>query len=380
MAICADFLIIGAGIAGAGLAYRLAPYGKVILLEREEQAGYHTTGRSAAFYAETYGGEAVRPLTTASKAFFISPPEGFTETPLQTDLGAIHIFNEGQRAQAERMFRNMKTVLPNVLLLSAQEVLDRVPYLSADKITGGVYDPDCTTLDVAALHQGFLKGARRNGADVRLGAGFLQARFHDGVWQVETRGQQFEAPVLINAAGAWADDVAVKAGVSPLGMRPLRRTIVTVPSPEGWPAYHKSPIVMDVDEQFYFKPEGKGFLLSPADETPSPPTDAQPYMEDVALAVHHFEQATSVQVKAISSKWAGLRTFAPDRVPVIGFSEENPGFFWSVGQGGYGIQTAPAWSALAACLILKQPIPEEIQKLGVDSRLYSPNRLKVTST
>jgi len=370
-----DFLIIGAGIAGAGMAYRLAPKGSVALIDMEAQAGYHTTGRSAAFYAETYGGPKLQPLTTASKAFFRAPPEGFSEAPLQSPLGAIHIFRADQREEAEAALAEM-AVLPGVRELSAEEVRTRAPYLKPDAFTGGIDDPDCANLDVAALHQGYLKAAKAHGAQILLESG-LESAVHEGDrWRVKTRTGDLTARVLINTAGAWADMVAERAGVTPIGFQPLRRTIVTFPPPESLPFDRHGPVIIDVGEAFYFKPEGEGYLVSPADETPSVPTDAQPEMEDIAVAVDHFERATGASVEKLEAKWAGLRTFAPDRAPVIGYDTDQPAFFWSVGQGGYGIQTSPAWSELAATLVLGDALSEELKAHGVRPEIYTPARFR----
>ncbi|SDD86065.1 NAD(P)/FAD-dependent oxidoreductase [Kordiimonas lacus] len=371
-----DFLIVGAGIAGAGLAFRLAPHGRTVLLDMEEQAGYHTTGRSAAFYAETYGGPKLQPLTTASKEFLTSPPDGFTDAPLMNKLGAIHVFKESQRAQAEAVFEEMREALPGVRMLTEAQVRDRAPHLKPGVFVGGIDDPDCGDLDVAALHQAYLRAAKKQGAEVFLGAG-MEAAAHDGTfWHVKTRTGQVKARVLVNCAGAWADDIAKRAGVSPLGLKPLRRTIITVPKHGDVPFDRFGPVIIDVDEAFYFKPEGNGYLISPADESESQPCDAQPELEDVAIAAMRFEEATGLTVEKIDAKWAGLRTFASDKAPVIGYDAGQPAFFWNVGQGGYGIQTSPAWSELAAALILKQGVPDTLARHGVSVDVYRPERLR----
>lgn len=372
----ADFLIVGAGIAGAGLAYRLAPHGRVVILDMEEQAGYHTTGRSAAFYAETYGGPKLQPLTTASKVFLTCPPEGFADAPLITKLGAVHVFREPQRKQAEAMFREMQAALPGVALLDEEALLERAPHVSKGGFKGAIDDPDCGNLDVAALHQGYLRASKKAGVEVLLAAG-LEAAVHDGrLWHVKTRTGQVKARILINCAGAWADDIARRSGVSPLGLKPLRRTIITIPKPCDQPFDRHGPVVIDIDEAFYFKPEGEGYLVSPADETESRACDAQPELEDVAIAASRFEEATGAVVEKIDAKWAGLRTFAPDKAPVIGFDADQPAFFWNVGQGGYGIQTSPAWSELAAALVQKGDLPASLVEHGVKASLYAPARFK----
>lgn len=369
-----EFLVIGGGIAGAGVAYFLAPHAKVMLLDMEAQAGYHTTGRSAAFYAETYGGPLLQPLTTASKEFLLAPPAEVSELPVLTQMGAIHIMTEEQRTAANRLLEEMQG-LPGVRELSVAEVLERAPQLDGAQFTAGVNDPDCGNLDVAALHQGYLRAAKKLGVEIALEDGLESAEFTGDHWVVKTRKGQFTARTLINTAGAWADDIAEKSGVQPLGLKPLRRTIVTVPNPENLPFEKNSPVIIDVEERFYFKPEGAGYLVSPADETLSPACDAQPELEDIAMAVEHFQNATGSTVEKIEAKWAGLRTFAKDKAPVIGYDEKQPNFFWNVGQGGYGIQTSPAWSELAANLALGNAVPEELLKHGVKAEHYRPARL-----
>ena len=370
-----DFLIIGAGIAGAGAAYRLAPHGRVIMLDMEPQAGYHTTGRSAAFYAETYGGPKVQPLTTASKAFITSPPDGFTDVPLLTRLGAIHIYRADQKAAADRLYRELSAALPGVRHMTAAEVKARAPHVDTSGLMGGIDDPDCGGLDVAALHQGYLRAAKAHGAALMLDARFEAAAFDGARWHAKTRQGPVKARVIINAAGAWGDDVAKRSGVMPVGLLPLRRTIVTVPKPEGLPFDRHGPVVLDIDEEFYFKPEGEGYLVTPADEVPSAPCDAQPELEDVARAVQFFETATGSKVARIDAKWAGLRTFGPDRLPVVGSAVDEPSFFWSVGQGGYGIQTSPAWTDMLASFVLGTPMPDYLVRAGVEARNFSPARL-----
>ncbi|WP_262691839.1 NAD(P)/FAD-dependent oxidoreductase [Kordiimonas aestuarii] len=370
-----DFLIIGAGIAGAGAAYRLAPHGPTVMLDMEEQAGYHTTGRSAAFYAETYGGPKVQPLTTASKAFFRTPPAGFTDVPLLKTLGALHIYRADQRHAADRLFTELSATLPGVKRLNAAEVKARAPHVDTDALAGAIDDPDCGDLDVAALHQGYLRAAKAMGATLMLDALFETAA-HDGTsWHVKTRKGPIRAKVVINSAGAWGDEVARRAGVEPLGLMPLRRTIVTLPRPADLPFDRHGPVVLDIEEEFYFKPEGDGYLVTPADESVSVACDAQPELEDVARAVNCFEQAVGRKVEKIDAKWAGLRTFGPDRTPVIGFASDAPAFFWNVGQGGYGIQTSPAWSDLLATLVLGRKVPAYLEGAGVDQATYSPARL-----
>jgi D-arginine dehydrogenase len=369
-----DFLIIGGGIAGAGIAYFLAGEGTTMIIEMEDQPGYHTTGRSAAFFAETYGGAKIQPLTTGSKDFFQNPPPEFCDVPLLTKLGAIHIFEADQRTQAENIAEELMQALPDVSILERHAVIERAPYLQAASLVGGIDDPDCGSLDVAALHQGYLRGAKQSGASIMVNAGLESAVFEGDRWRVKIRHGEIYTKTLINTAGAWADDIAERSGVKPIGIEPLQRTIVTIANPDELPFNPKGSMIIDVDERFYFKPEGAGYLLSPADETPVAASDAQPDIEDVARAVNYFEAVTGATIRSVEAKWAGLRSFAPDRGPVIGYDVKVPGFFWNVGQGGYGIQTSPAWSRVAASLVLGRELPDDLAGHGCKYEEYSPAR------
>ncbi len=369
-----DFLVVGAGIAGAGAAYRLAGHGDVLICDMEDQAGYHTTGRSAAFYAETYGGKKVQPLTSSSKDFLHRPPLGFSETPLITELGAVHVFDSGQKPRALEKFKAMVGALSHIYLLEADELAATYPHLVSDRFVGAIVDSECGNLDVAALHQGYLRAAKKMGAEMLLGADFESATYADGHWTVHIRGRSLQARYIVNCAGAWGDQIAERCGLLPIGLEPMQRTLVAVPVSDEFPFDPRHPVIFDFDEAFYFKPEGRGYLVSPADETPVAPYDSQPALEDVAIAVDCFERATGSTVPKVDAKWSGLRTFAPDRTPVIGFDRNSDAFFWNVGQGGYGIQTSPAWSRLTASLILGHGMPDDILAYGAKLDWYSPTR------
>ncbi|GHF11220.1 glycerol-3-phosphate dehydrogenase [Kordiimonas sediminis] len=368
-----DYLIIGTGIAGTGLAYFLPASAKIALIDMEDQAGYHTTGRSAAFYAETYGGVAIQPLTTASKSFLRSPPDGFGPV-LGHRRGCLYPFGADQKDKATSLYAELKSVLPETQMLSAEEIKKRAPHLKNERIIGGILDHDCTDIEVASLHQGYIRHVRRKGASFLFGTQFMSAEYTGDHWVIQTNGDTLQAKTLVNAAGAWGDVVAERAGVPAIGLQPMRRSIAVVGSPRGLPFDPNWPLVIDIDEAFYFKPEGIGYLISPADETPSQPCDAQPEIEDLARGIEHFQEATGIPVKRIENKWAGLRTFAPDRKPVIGFDTTMPAFFWNVGQGGFGIQTSPAWSRTAAAVLEGAPLPQDLTDFGVDAVSYSPER------
>lgn len=345
----ADVAIVGAGIAGASLAAEVAGEASVLILEAEEQPGYHSTGRSAAFWSESYGGPLIQPLTSASGRFLADPPEGFADRPFLSPRGAIHVADAHGRAELEALETGFGAVVPlRRLDRAALEAV--VPGLKPGW-EAGLYEPTCADIDVARLHHAYLKRARARGAALVTEARVEQAERRDGSWRIETGAGVFEADVLVDAAGAWADDVAVAADVAPLGITPFRRTIAqvrTVP-----PAPAELPLVIDALGRFYFKPEASGRLwLSPHDETRCDPGDCAPEELDVALAIDRLESAVAWRVERVEHAWAGLRSFAPDRLPVYGFDPAAPGFFWCAGQGGFGIQTAPAAARLAADLLL----------------------------
>lgn len=351
-------------MAGASFAARLAVRSSVLVLEREPLPGYHTTGRSAALFNELYGNAVIRALTRASRAFYDTPPPGFTTGPLLTERGVLHVG-----------FRGSPTgpiSAPPAHPVTLEEAVDRVPILRRDELAWAALDPSACDIDVSALHQGFLHAAKAAGAKVVTDAELVALQRADD-WRITTRGGDFRAAVLVNAAGAWADAVARIAGLGPLGLRPLRRTVITLDAPAGadvsrWPA------VIPADEAFYFKPAAGRLLATPADETPSEPCDAQPEELDIAQCVDRLERATVLSVRRVLRSWAGLRTFAPDRTPVVGYDPNCDGFFWLAGQGGYGIQTAPALSEMAAALALREPVPAYIRAEGVDAAALSAAR------
>jgi len=371
----ADFLVAGAGIAGASVGYWLAQNAKAIVLERESQPGYHSTGRSAALFSETYGNFAIRALTVASGDFFDSPPAGFTDHALVGPRGALIFGKDAQLAKLDRMYADWVAMVDTVQRLDKEQTLALCPLLLPDVVAGAVYEPDAKDIDVHATHQGFLRTLRGHGGRVVNNAEVLAAVHRDGKWHVTTPAGEFAAPVLINAAGAWCDVLAGIAGARPVGLVPKRRTAFTFDGPPDLD-YHHLPMVLDADEEFYFKPEVGQFLASPADETAVEPSDVQPEEYDIAEAAAQIEEHTSLRIRRINNKWAGLRSFVADRSPVLGFDEAVPGFFWLAGQGGYGIQTSPAMGEVAAALAMGLEIPARIAKLGVTADFLAPGRLR----
>ncbi len=353
-----DVAIIGAGMAGASLAAAIGTRARVMLIEAEDMPGRHATGRSAAFWSETYGGPAVQPLTTASGPTLRA---GGYLTP----LGSLHIGRAEDSGRVEQLLRDFADTGVD---LSRVDPAQRVPGLRPEWVHG-VWEPSCAYIDVAAVHADYLAAARTAGATVMTDAALLSAVRHAGFWHLDTRAGPVEARVLVNAAGAWVDQVAALAGVAPIGITPYRRTMVQLrtepPAPEGLPH------VVDVAGGFYFKPEAGGKLwLTPHDETPSVPCDIAPEEWDVAVAIDRLEKTVDWRVEAVERRWAGLRSFAPDRAPVYGYDVKIPGFFWCAGQGGFGIQTAPAASAMAAALLLG----EGDMPGGVDAERYGVGR------
>jgi D-arginine dehydrogenase len=369
----ADFVIIGAGMAGASVGYELAAGARVIVLERESQPGYHSTGRSAALFSEIYGNAPVRALSRASRSFLLEPTPGFSEAPLLRPRGVLYSATAGQRAIVDE-FRAAPDVMRDTREMSTREALDLVPILRPEYAVHCVYEPDAMDIDPAALHQSYLRGLRQRGGSVVNNCAIESIKRSAGHWVVRTAQEAFSAPVLIDAAGAWADEVAALAGVRKIGLEPKRRTAVLVQPPPQI-TVDRWPMVIDIEESFYFKPDAGKLLLSPADETPSEPCDAQPDDLDVAIAVDRVETATTLSVQRVTHSWAGLRSFVADRSPVAGFAPDSEGFLWLAAQGGYGIQMAPALARAAAALAMRQEVPADIVEHGVVLAEISPQRL-----
>jgi len=358
-----DIAVIGAGMAGASIAAECAAHASVVLLEAEDAPGYHTTGRSAAFWEECYGGPDIVPLTLASGPYLR------TMGALRR-RGALYIARGEQEAEVEDFLRRFEGTGVTIERIGGARLGDMVPGLRP-AWTQAIGEPDCADIDVALVHQHYLSLAKSRGAQLRVRHRLEAAEREGGTWRLGFgRAGEVRAGVLVDAAGAWADSVAALAGARPLGIAPLRRTVAQLRTDPPPPA--DLPLVLDLAGAFYFKPEGRGLWLSPHDETPSEPCDAAPDELDVALAIHRLEQVVDWRVQAVERKWAGLRSFAPDRRPVYGLDPACEGFFWFAGQGGFGIQTAPAAARLAAQLLLGLPRDPMTQRL--DESLYSPTR------
>lgn len=349
MTTTADFVVVGGGIAGASAAYELASHGSVVLFEREREAGYHTTGRSAALFTIAWEKGLWRGLASASRSFLEHPPEGFVDHPVLTPLGVLMIGRADQRATVEALFEAASaTVETDLLDASAARAL--CPVLRPEYVEIAAFEASAKAIDVDALHQGFLRGVRRRGGEVRLASELVQLDRQSARWRATAGGHVIETAAVVNAAGAWCDVVAEMAGVAPVGLVPKRRTAFTFPAPTGL-ELHGMPMVIDVAEQFYFKPDAGQFLGSLADATPMHPHDVKPEERDVALAIERINTATTLDITHVRRTWAGLRSFVADGLPVVGEDPDAPGFFWLAGQGGAGILSSPALSRLTAALV-----------------------------
>lgn len=368
-----DFAVIGGGIAGVAAAAHLAAHGSVILFEAESSLAYHTSGRSAAMLVEDYGSDGARPLVKAARPFLEDPPSGSTDNPLLSVRPVLWIAGRGQLDILEKQAAEAHERGARCVLLSPAEALAQVPVLREDWLDGALYEPSGADIDVAGLHQAFVRIARSHGAEIRTQARVSAIEARAGKWLVHAGGDRVEAGAVVNAAGAWGDRIAEIAGVAPIGLQPMRRTAFMVPGSQasaGW------PMVVEGEERFYFRPDGVQFLCSLAEEVPSEPVDARPRMEDVALAIERINEATTIGIRNVNSQWTGLRTFAPDRDLVIGEDPTAPGFHWLVGQGGIGIQTSPGYGQLLACLVTGIDLPRHFIEAGVDPAKTSPERFR----
>lgn len=378
----ADFLVIGGGIAGLSAASRLTAHGKTVVLEGEEALGYHSSGRSVTFSHFGIGNSAVRGLTAYSRAFFETPPEGFCLFPLFRPQSSLYVATEEMLAQLDTLHAEMARFTDQVRWVGEAEIRALCPVVRTGPggVVRGVVDVSGLRLDADALLQSLARAVRSKGGEIHTGQRIAAISGTGQDWVVRTEaGEEWSAPVLVNAAGAWADHVAALAGVLPLGLQPMRRTIIVFDPPTdvevaGWPFLHTAA------SDFYMLPEAGRLLASPVDEVASDPCDAAPEEYGIALAASKVEEYTTLSVRRIAHSWAGLRSFVADRVPTAGFAPDAPGFFWLAGQGGYGLQTAPAMAEIVESLITGSKWPSGLTALGVapehilPQRLYAANR------
>lgn len=373
-----DVIVVGAGMAGASVGWQLAQAGRqVLVLERESQPGYHTTGRSAALFEEHYGPLQVQALTRASRAFYEQPPAGFTDYPILHPRGVMYVGTAVQKALIDAAYAEAVKHSPDAQRLDGDALRALVPVLN-DSIVDGFVDDGARDIDVHALHQGFLRGMRQAGGQLWCNAE-VSALALDGAhrtWTVTLAdGRTAQTLTLVNAAGAWADHIGELAGARAMGLVPARRSAFTFPVPEGLDATHW-PAVISADESFYFKPDAGQLLGSPANADATYPHDVQPEEEDIATGIWNIEQATTLSIRRPSHTWAGLRSFVADGEMVIGWDSHVPEFFWVAAQGGYGIQSAAGYSLLARNLLLAEPVDEQLLRQGVQTELLAPARLQ----
>ena len=365
-----DILVIGGGIAGVSAGHYLAEADReVLLVEGEPRLAYHTTGRSAAVLYESYGTRAIQTLTAASLGFLKKPPGGLVDAPLVRPRGVVLVARPDQMDRLETEASHGV----GLRMISPAEVGALVSVIRTELLAGALVEPQAADLDVAALHQAFVRGMRRAGGAIRLAAPVEALARSAGRWMVRAGGEVITADVVVNAAGAWCDVVAGMAGVEPVGLVAMRRTAFMVPGRPEWSGW---PTVVDMNQEWYFRPDGEQLLCSPGEEKPSPPCDARPEEIDIALAIDRINRATTLGIRTVRSSWTGLRSFVSDRSMVIGFDDTAAGFFWLAGQGGTGIQTAPGAGRLAAALIIEGAPPADQVDLGVDVDAFSPVRLR----
>ncbi|MEM9604710.1 MAG: FAD-binding oxidoreductase [Pseudomonadota bacterium] len=371
-----DFAIVGGGIAGTSLAATLAPDRSVAVLERESAWGYHATGRSAAEFTRRFHGDIVGRLTTASQDFMLQPPDGFSATPLLHRRGNLVIAHHDKATRLDDTAAEEAHTAPPgaspLERLSPTDALERVPFLDPSWLAGALFDPDCWDIEVESLLQGYRRQARGAGATTELNWALDRAHFANGTWTLGAGETELRARVVVNAAGAWADTVAALCGVPTLNLQPLRRTAINLPV-DGHDL-STVPEVNEVDEDFYFKPDAGQLFVSPADETPVDPHDAWPEEMDIAIAADHVAQCTTLEITRVAHSWAGLRTFAPDRLPVVGYDTGHPGFFWYAGQGGYGIQTSSALARVGRAAALGEPADADLLALDIGPERFAPHR------
>jgi D-arginine dehydrogenase len=370
-----DILIVGAGISGAAAGYALAGKRRVVLLEGEAQPGYHSTGRSAALYEPSLGNATVRALSSASRGFLATPPPGFAEQPLLTPRGELTVADGERRAALDALLALNGQFGAELREISAAAACAKVPILRRDEIRWAAYEPGVMDMDVHAIHRGFLKSFATRGGRLVCDAPVRRIQRRNGVWQVEAGAESFSAPIVVDAAGAWAEAVAGLAGLAPLGLQPKRRTAIILPAPDGQDV-RAWPVLGFAGEDAYLNSQSGKLLASPGDATPVEPQDVQPEELDVALLVDWLERRTTLTVRRIERRWAGLRTFASDNSPVVGEEPAAPGFFWLAGQGGYGIMMAESLSRSLASLLLEGELPPDISELGVTAEAIGPARFR----
>ncbi len=369
-----DYLVIGAGISGAAAAYELAPAGSVAMIEAEAVPGYHSTGRSAALYTRNFGNRTVQRINHASHAFLSNPPTGFSDGSLLTPRGSLTIAAPGEEARLLPILA-LSSLGHEVELVSAARALELAPIMRPRRVAAAAYERGVMDMDVASLHQGYLRAFKLRGGHIICGRRIERLERRDGTWHAVAGDVSLSARVIINAAGAWAGQIGELAGATAIGLVAKRRTAILIDAPGGVDL-GTMPAVDYVTSDAYYKPDAGRIMASPGDQTPIAPQDVQPEDYDVAVLADWLETETHIKVTRIEASWAGLRSFVSDDVPVVGFDGLAEGFFWLAGQGGYGIMMAPALGRAAHGLISEGSLPADLLASGINAHDLSPNRLR----
>lgn len=370
-----DVLVIGGGIAGVSIGYELAAERSVGLLEMESTLAYHTTGRSAATWLGTYGNEPIRALTKASRGFLVDPPQDIYETDLASPLGLLYIAGPARAYAIRQLYEDVVGLTPDVQIIDEAAALAHNPLLRPGFVELAMWEDGALDVDVHELHQGYTRGLRHRGASIVTSAKVAAAEHTEHGWSLTTTsGETYSAPIVINAAGAWVDELAALLGANPVGIQPLRRSIFMVPQHD---TVEHLPMTFDIDHQFYFKHDSGQYLCSPADETLQSAGDAKPDELEIARAIEAINEATILDVRHVRTAWAGLRSFTPDQTPAVGFDPAVEGLFWYAGQAGFGIQICPAMARLGASLVLGRAVPADIVTTGLDVSTLDPKRFSL---
>jgi D-arginine dehydrogenase len=368
-----DFLVIGAGVSGAAAAFELAAHGSVLLLEMEDQPGHHSTGRSAALYTPNYGPAVVRQICQAAYPFFRDPPAGFAEHALLSPRGALSITVEDPDGIADALLKDAGPDHP-IEELSMARAIALCPSIRPGVFRRALYEPGVMDMDAAAIHQGFLRGFKARGGKLVVSAEVESLERSAGTWTVVSRAGRFRAPIVVNAAGAWAERIGARAGAVRIGLQPKLRTAIIVDAPAEFCA-SGVPVADVLDTWAYFKPEAGRIMASPGDETPVEPMDAYPDDMVIAELADYLERHTLLKIERIVRSWAGLRSFVADHCPVVGFDPKAEGFLWLCGQGGYGIMMSPVLGRAAAGLVIRNRLPDDLAARDVSAEALGPNRL-----
>jgi D-arginine dehydrogenase len=363
-----DVVVIGGGIAGVSCAAFLAPSTSVVVLEMETTLGYHATGRSAALYTECYGAEPIRRMSLASKSYFVDRAQ-----PFGTRRGVLFLAPSSGRSSVDTFYETFSVLVPELEVLSPVEVSNLIGVIPTELTSGGVLEPEALDLDVHAILTSYASTVRAHDGAILTASRAIEVERRADRWRIRAGEHVITASTLVNAAGAWGDELASIATVDPIGLTPLKRSAFTfdpgVPV-DDW------PVVVEMGETWYMKPEGPFLLGSAASEIPQEPSDARHDEIDIALGIERITEATTMKIRSVKNQWAGLRTFTPDRVPAVGRDPEMPDFFWLVGQGGYGVHTSPAMGSMAAGLILDSRVPESVAEFGITSEMFDPARFR----